>query len=297
MRTRPSSRLVRAVLALAWGIAAFATPPRLAPVLAGVLALTLSMPAAAAPMPTRYLAMGDSLAWGDGASDPATTAYVPLFADYVAGMPHGGAKVLSNLAVRGETTASFIGGGQLSAALASIADPSTDIRVVTLSLGGNDVGSLLNDPTDICLQDPTSIHCQLLVAEALQGAATRYPVILGSIMAALQQDEGDERVFVMTVYNPFGGLGGPYEEAIDRVLLGSDGRIDCATAAVDPLAGGLNDIIACTAFALGATVVDAYPVIGDRALALTHIGEGTLDTHPNDDGYALLARAHRLAAR
>ena len=67
-------------------------------------------------------------------------------------------------------------------------------------------------------------------------------------------------------------------------------------AATDPTAAGLNDMIACTGWAFGATVVDAYPVIGDDALALTHIGEGTLDTHPNDTGYELLAKAHRLAS-
>lgn len=251
--------------------------------------------AAAAPTPTSYLALGDSLAWGDGASDPATTAYVPLLADYFAGEPHGGAKSLTNLALRGETTESFILGGQLSAAVAAISDPTTDTRVVTVALGGNDVGALLNDPSDICLQDPTGLACQALVVETLQGVADRYPIILGSIMAALAADEGDEQVLAMTVYNPFGGLGAPYEEPIDAVLLGTDGRLDCGAAVTDPTAAGLNDIVACTAHALGATVVDAHPVIGDHALSLTHIGEGTLDTHPNDEGYALLAKAHRRA--
>jgi hypothetical protein len=114
-----------------------------------------------------------------------------------------------------------------------------------------------------------------------------------ALVAAMDADEGDERAYVMTVYNPFGGLGAPYEEAIDAVLLGSDLRIDCT--AVGPSAFGLNDIIACTAMFFGMTVVDAYPVIGDDALTLTHIGEGTLDTHPTDEGHALLAKAHRLA--
>jgi lysophospholipase L1-like esterase len=282
----------RIVLALVWATTALVTRGRIP--LAAVLVLALASPvAAAAPAPTQYLALGDSLAWGDGASDPATTGYVPLLADYFAGMPHGGAKGLANLAVRGETTASFLA-GQVGAAMAAIGDPSSDTRVVTLSLGGNDVGALLNDPSDICLADPTGDECRALVAVALQGAAQRFPVAVGSIMAALAADEGDERVFVMTVFNPFGGLGGPYETAIDVVLLGSDLEIDCTAAGTDPTAAGLNDIIACTAMAFGATVVDAYPVIGDQALELTHIGEGTLDTHPNDAGYALLAKAHRL---
>jgi lysophospholipase L1-like esterase len=285
---------LRTVLSLLWAGGALAIGARLA--LAVILVMALpSRLAAASSTPTRYVALGDSLAWGDGASDPQTTGYVALLADYFAGMPHGGAKQLANLSVRGETTASFLD-GQLAAAMAAIGDPTTDTRVVTLSLGGNDVGALLNDPSDICLADPAGAECRTLVAAALQGAADRFPVVVGSVMAALAADEGDERVFLMTVFNPFGGVGGPYEEAIDAVLLGVDLRIDCAAAATDPTSAGLNDIIACTGAALGATVVDAYPVIGDDALALTHIGEGTLDTHPNDMGYELLAKAHRVAS-
>ena len=129
-----------------------------------------------------------------------------------------------------------------------------------------------------------------MVVAALQGAGQRYPIVLGSIAAALSADEGDEPVYVMTVYNPFAGLGAPYELAVDGVLLGGDLRIDCT--ATDPMAFGLNDVIACTAMAFGMTVVDAHPVIDD-ALALTHIGEGTFDTHPTDEGHSLLAKAHR----
>lgn len=295
MRTHRVGGAVRTVLAIIWAGMAISVPTRLLVVLAMMVALSLPLPAAAAPTPTLYVAVGDSLAWGDGASDPATTGYVPLLADYFAGVPHGGGKSSVNLSVRGETTASVLAGGQLAATMAAIGDPSTDTRVVTVSLGGNDVGALLNDADDVCVHDPMSAACQALVIEALQGAGARFPIVLGSIMAALAADEGDERVYVMTVFNPFGGLGAPYEDAIDGVLLGSDLRIDCAAMAVDPTATGLNDIIACTAFALGATVVDAHAVIGDDALSLTHIGEGTLNTHPNDAGYALLAKAHRLA--
>ena len=276
MRTQHKLGRVRGAMALVWAAAA----------------LAVGTPVAAAAPATLYVSLGDSLAWGDGASVPSDTGYAALLADYFAGIPHGGAKAWTNLAVRGETTVSYLD-GQVAAAFAAIADPSTDTRVVTVSLGGNDVGALLNDPSDVCLQDPSSLACQALVAAALQGAAQRYPIVLGALDAALDTDAGDERAYVMTVYNPFGGLGAPYEDAIDAVLLGSDLRIDCT--AVDPSAFGLNDIIACTAMFFGMSVVDAHAVIGDNALALTHIGEGTLDTHPTDEGHALLAKAHRQA--
>lgn len=255
-------------------------------------ALAMAAPVSAAAPSTSYVSLGDSLAWGDGASVPAETGYTALLADYFAGMPHGGAKSWTNLSVRGETTTSYLA-GQASAAAAAIGDPATDVRVVTVSLGGNDVGALLNEPTDTCVQNPASAECQALVVAALQGAAQNYQFVLGSLAMALAADEGDERVYVMTVYNPFGGLGAPYEPAVDAVLLGTDLAINCQPP--DPSGFGLNDIIACTAMQLGMTVVDAYPVIGDNALSLTHIGEGTLDTHPTDAGHALLAKAHRLA--
>ena len=37
--------------------------------------------------------------------------------------------------------------------------------------------------------------------------------------------------------------------------------------------------------------------IGDNALALTHIGDPGFNIHPNDDGYAAIAKAHRRAER
>jgi lysophospholipase L1-like esterase len=271
-----SRRAVRAAVIIGWAVAALATP-------------TLG-----AEAPTRYLALGDSLAWGDGASDPSETAYVPLLADYFAGEPHGGAKQSTNLAVRGETTASFLA-GQLSGAMASIADPTTDTRVITLSVGGNDLLDLLNDPSDPCVADPGSPTCQFLVGSALAGVASRYPVILGSLAGALATDPDGARIQVLTLYNPFGGTGSPYEAAIDGALLGNDLKIDCARIQTDPFAAGLNDMVACTSLAFGATVVDSYPVIDDQALALTHIGDPGFNIHPNDAGYALIAKAHRLA--
>jgi lysophospholipase L1-like esterase len=277
MRTHKQIGRIRAALILVWA----------------TMALSLASPVSASPPPTMYVSLGDSIAWGDGASVPSQTGYTALLADYFAGIAHDGAKDWTNLAVRGETTGSFIAGGQLGAAFAAIGDPSTDTRVVTVSLGGNDVGALLNEPTDPCVQDPFSLTCQAMVVAALQSAAANYPVILGSLAAALATDDGDERVFVMTVYNPFGGLGAPFEAPVDAVLLGADGQIDCANQA----GFGLNDIIACTATALGMTVVDGYGAIGDDALELTHIGEGTFDTHPTDAGHALLAKAHRQVAR
>ncbi|HEX6473894.1 MAG TPA: SGNH/GDSL hydrolase family protein, partial [Candidatus Limnocylindria bacterium] len=250
----------------------------------------IASPVAAAEPDTVYVALGDSLAWGDGASDPATTAYVPLMAEYFAGAAHGNAKTAVNLAVRGETTGSFMA-GQMSAALGTILDPSTDTRVVTLSIGGNDLLNLLNEPTDTCVINPASLECQIGLAQALGEVANNYPTIMGTLAFALANDPGTEKVFVLTLYNPFGGTGSPFEAAVDQGLLGVDLTVDCAAAQANPMNAGLNDIVSCTSAFFGATVVDGYQTIGDNALALTHIGDPGFNIHPNDDGYAAIAKA------
>lgn len=264
--------------------------------LASALALVLAAPAVATPGPRSvYLALGDSLAWGDGASDPAATAYVPLFADYVAGTPHGDAKQLVNLAVGGETTTTFLG-AQLTAAEAVINDPDTDVRVVTLSIGGNDLLNLLNETTDACWIDPTSTDCQGALAVALGSVATNYPVLLTRLAIALAGDVGDEDLYLTVLYNPFGGTASSFELPVDVALVGGDFAVDC-TEFGNPATTGLDDIVACIGGGFGWDVINGYTLFGDNALALTHIGDAGFNIHPNDAGYWLLFEAHRLAER
>jgi lysophospholipase L1-like esterase len=244
--------------------------------------------AASEPQETLYIAMGDSLAWGDGASVPERNGYVPRLAGYFSGERNGGADRLINLAVRGATT-SDLQAAQLGDALALIGDPATDTRVITISIGGNDLLDLINDPSDPCLVDATSPTCQFMLFTAMSGVATNMPVILGSLQAALLEDPGTESVFVLLPYNAFSGTGHPLEAMIAAVMLGTDGTVDCT---VDPSRYGLNDILGCTAQATGAVVVDAYPLFEGHVLELTHMGEG-FNVHPNDDGYAVIAKAHR----
>jgi lysophospholipase L1-like esterase len=255
----------------------------------GLLLIT-GTAAAKAAAPTVYLALGDSLAWGDGATIPSHTAYVPRLAGYFQG--HAGTTELVNIAVRGENSSSLIA-GQLGQAIASINNPSTDTAVVTLSIGGNDLGDLLSVPP--CSLDPSSLACQAAVYGALVGVSSNLPVILYSLRTALAGDPGDEKIFILTYWNAFGGTGSPFEVPVDYALLGSDLTIDCAADQQDPTKVGLNDLLACIGMAFGAVVVDLYPVIGDNALLYTHIAQG--DFHPNDDGYALIAQAHRKADR
>lgn len=247
--------------------------------------------------PTVYLALGDSLAWGYGASAPTHDGYVPRFFEYLRGASH--VDTLVNLGNPSyETSATFIAGNpwtgtnQLQDALDTINDPDTDVRVVTLDIGGNDGLNLLNDPA--CASDPGSATCQQLIGAALYEFSQNYPVILGAIQAALAADPGDEQFFVLTYYNPWGGTGGTWEPLVDAVMLGSDLTVDCA-ANSDLTKVGLDDLISCMGAAAGATVVDLYSQFDDRGLYLTHIEDG--DIHPTDAGYAWIARALMTAER
>jgi lysophospholipase L1-like esterase len=262
------------------------------------LTVGLAAPVAATrPTPTVYIALGDSLAWGDGASVPTHTGYVPRLAGYFQGASHGGADELINLGVGGTTTGQLLS-GQVLQALAIIGNPATDTRVVTISVGGNDLLNLINDPNDPCLADAGSTACQLLLFAAMTGVATNMPQILWALQGALAADPGIEKIFVLLPYNAFNGTGHPLEALIGQAMRGNDMAIDCAANANPANVGlvGLDDILACTAASFGAVVVDSYPLFEGRTLQLTHMGEG-FNVHPNDAGYEVIAKAHRVADR
>src|SRR5215212_1530729 len=131
--------------------------------LVGLIILTLSLqPTAAGAEPTErgvYIAMGDSLARGIGATDPDQLGYVPRLFDFYRGTDHAGVDTLVNVAVRGATSRSLIAGGQLTNALTAINDPATDVRVVTLEIGGNDLVAEALAPGSPCPEAPSSLAC------------------------------------------------------------------------------------------------------------------------------------------
>lgn len=245
-----------------------------------------------------YVALGDSLAVGTGARNGARQGYVARVSRFAS---FGGDDdddddergALANLAVGGETSGTFLSDGQLAAALAAIEDPDSDTQLVTLVIDGDDLLPLLRQAP--CATDPAGAACQGIVGARLIGFAGNLPTILGCLQAALAADPGDERLLVMTYYNPFSGTGSPFEAPVDGVLLGADGVIDCAATVVDPRNSGLNDIISCIGGAAGATVVDVYPAFEGRGAELTHIAAG--DVHPNNRGHRVIAAQHRRVLR
>ena len=237
-----------------------------------------------------YLALGDSLAGGVGASDPNRLGYVVLLFERL-NVPGGVAGIaanrLANVAVGGETSSSFIEGGQLATAVRLIAEAEPPVSLVTLDIGGNDLLRLLN--TEPCTSAPASAECGDLVNVTLDAFAENAARILGDLRRALDEADSAAPLAVMTYFNPFSGTDDLYEAAADRALLGADGRADCETARQTPGARGMNDIIACLAEEHGAVLVDVEPLFAGLGLELTHIG--SQDIHGNDTGYAVIANA------
>ena len=165
-----------------------------------------------------HVALGDSLAVGTGARNEEHPGYVRHVFRYARSASHGEVDTLTSLAVGGETSGTFISDGQLAAALAAIQDPDTDTRLVTLVVGGDDLLPLLQQAP--YAGDPGGAACQGVVAARLASFAGNLPTVLGSLQAALAADPGEERLLVMTYYNPFSGTGAAFEGPVDGVLLG-----------------------------------------------------------------------------
>jgi lysophospholipase L1-like esterase len=260
----------------------------------GLVALAMALqPAVAGAQSTEngiYVALGDSLARGVGATIPAQLGYVPRLFNYFRGTAHAGVDSLVNLGVPGETSTTLLTGAQLTNALAAINDPSTDVRVLTLDIGGNDLAALLG--REPCRSDPAGLLCRQTVGATLMTFTTNYILILTQLSAALAADPGDETIMVMTYFNYLSGTGSELEPVVDAVLLGPDQAVNCAAPQTT---WGLNDVITCVALPYGITVVDVYPVFVGKGATLTHIAEQ--DFHPNTAGYALIASAFMRASR
>ena len=95
-----------------------------------------------------YLALGDSIAAGVGASRPAERGYPAILAGYLDRLARKPVQRL-NVAVPGETTASLLSGDQLASALRWIdAAGRNGLRVspITVTIGGNDLLRAGQDP-------------------------------------------------------------------------------------------------------------------------------------------------------
>ena len=210
-----------------------------------------------------YLALGDSLAVGDGASDPATTAYVPLFHQFLLDDDD---MALLNLGDIGDTSTTLITHSHLTAAVTEL--ETGDVEVVTVNIGGNDVFALL----PVCLFGFTP-PCTAAVTSTFATFSANLDFILAELRAAAGDDTP---IIVMTYYNPLPGCFlAPFAPLADIVLEGGG-----------PLPAGLNDLIRSIAASHDAKVAETFGKLGAGDLV------GGFDClHANDDGYEIIAEA------
>ncbi|MEX0801471.1 MAG: GDSL-type esterase/lipase family protein [Dehalococcoidia bacterium] len=232
-----------------------------------------------------YIALGDSLSEGVGASDQTATAFVPLVHD---GLGEGWDLV--NLGEAGDTSAQLIGHGHLDEAIALIEagksddDPDNDVNLVTLEIGGNDLLNLFFDLVlpGACPSLVESLERPQCVSE-LRGAMDGFRPNLEQTLDRLIEADPELRIIVMTLYNPFSGDTGlaTVPTISDMAQMALEGLPDT------PFATGLNDTIRDEVAERGLPLVDWWPLFQDKAgqyIAQDYI-------HPNDAGYRVMADA------
>lgn len=200
------------------------------------------------------LVIGDSLAAGNGSSNPLATSFAALVADR-----EGVAMV--NYAKSGSTTQVVID-TQLEAAEAKLREGN--VRYVLISAGGNDLGGLIPNPA--CVESPPGPDCPL--EETLAGVRER----LDFIVSSLRETNARVPIVLLAVPNLFSGTGHAWEAPAGRVL-------PRLRDTIQQVAAGYEHIAV------------AEPVFLGQGDALTHINDPQFDPHPNDAGHRVIADA------
>jgi lysophospholipase L1-like esterase len=229
------------------------------------------------PLTGPYLALGDSLSEGVGASGPDVTSFVALVHQDL------GADIeLMNLGVAGDTSQDLIE-TQLDRAANEItsrngdADPANDISVVTLEIGGNDLLDVFFEMVlpGICPNVEVGLETPECVEE-LRSALETYQPNLSLILQRLREADPDVPIYLLTLYNPFSGGSPEIDELVELALEGEPGS---------PFPEGMNDIVRSEASAYDARLVDVYPSFEGKARE--YISSDAI--HPNDTGYAVMS--------
>ena len=222
-----------------------------------------------------YIALGDSLSEGIGASAPGSTSFVPLVHDSLPGR-----YALQNLGHSGDTSQQLLDHGHLDDAIAEIvAGNGRDVRLLTLEIGGNDLLRLYSSfvITGICPDVDTLLTTPDCV-DALTAALTNFEPNFAATLDTIEAAAPSLEVIVLTLYDPFSGRL-PVQSAISQVAL--EGM------AGSPFPEGLNTIIRRLVEGRNVTLVDLYPLFQGRGNELISIDF----IHPNDAGYAVMAAA------
>jgi len=253
---------------------------RLAPPLAAFLSLAVAiLPAgpavlAQAPGTPAYLALGDSIGFGVGATNPSTLGYAGLTLEALrtSDRYRDRGLTLVNLSVPGATSSDLLlPNGQVVSAVSEIQKREEDasslddnVEIISLNIGGNDLLSLIA-PDSPCFADAAADACIDKFGEVLS-------TLQGNIEAslkALRDAAPNARIVVLDLYNPYSGTGDPREIIADLGVGQVNGVV--AAAAADP------DLNVDTA-----SVFQFFQGRGDQWIAADGL-------HPNDDGHIVVA--------
>ncbi len=259
--------------------------------LAAPLFLILAACGSSSPSsPGLYIALGDSLSEGVGASDPSA-AFVRLVHE---GLGEG--FELMNLGHSGDTSNDLLHHGHLDEAVAEVEgrkrddDRNNDVMLVTLEIGGNDLLRLA--PSLILTDTCTSVERALerpQCLDALRETLSEFGRNLGTALDRLRGADADLTIVVMTMYNPVPRRFG---------LIGTQGVLQMAEMALEGLPDtrfpeGLNDIVRGEGAERGAILVDWYALFEGKANE--YIARDFI--HPNDAGHEVMAEAVLEAVR
>ncbi|HET6626472.1 MAG TPA: SGNH/GDSL hydrolase family protein [Nocardioidaceae bacterium] len=257
-----------------------------------------AMPAASEHATGWYLALGDSLAAGyqPGAGDDKDGGYVGQVLDAVQD-DHPKTK-LRNLACSGETTVTLVDGGRCTYPQGSQLDQATQFlkahartaRLVTLTIGANDVQRCVSrSASGISVNQPC-------IAAGMGDVAALLPQALTD----LRQAAPDAEIIVTNYYNPFlaAWLTGPAGEDLAKSTVALQATLNTIIAAAAAAAGAATADLAAAFASDDFTPVSAQPIgfPGELPRSVLNICAWTwmcskTDIHANDAGYAVIAGA------
>ncbi len=227
-----------------------------------------------------YIALGDSLSVGFGASKPGVTDFVSLVYQSL-----DEEYELINLGHGGDTSRDLIDHGHLDEAIATIEELNDDgnddnnVSLVTLEIGGNDLLGLYFSSviTGVCPDVTTALskaECHEPLAATLAEFDANFEIALDRLLAS----DPSLTILVLTLYDPFSGL---LSAQSGIAALALEGVVDSR------IPDGLNDIIRQHAGERSIPVVELYEPFQNRAAELM----SSDFIHPNDAGYRVMADA------
>ena len=175
---------------------------------------------------------------------------------------------LRNFGVSGETSGTFLVGGQLDEAIEFGRD--REVAYVTVDIGANDLLGHLAAAD--CAEDILARAC----ADRIDASLGAYEENIDEILARLTDEFPDATIVFLETYNPFS--------------LGFEDQVAFEAQSNDALAL-LNELGATAARRYGILVADGFTPMRGTTSVTTHMTNTPPDIHPNAIGYDILTEA------